>query len=384
MADKQEFLNEIDEHANDLRTALGRIDTSIAANARETTELKLDREQRIRTTVQTILPELTEVTVYAANVRSPGLVSWSQVEQMLKESSATYQRQLDELGTRFDPAQAASRKAAIETELLRNEDDLRSVKAPFDDLCRVPEVTRLVDDGYGTASYPFHWLNLQYYRDWRAADKAAEQAGFDNWSMLAAQYAQQSSDVVSVSEITKGKQAELEAVQADERSSNDLRRALTEVPDKVLEQLRVKLASRISTSTATGDLVEFDQKLSDLQTQIVSLRDAQTALSKQLAELQQVRSRAAKSRKREVPDEYVTAVRQNRSSFASSGPVHSHTTYVYDNSSFYDGLLYGQMLNYFEQPSGRNAYDAGYQDRAQQDYRNDTYTSANNDRSGSS
>ena len=381
MSNKRDFLNEVSAHADELRTSQKQVSASVGKLDGEIRELKANRSSRLRAAVEAALPDLSPASIERATALFPQLVTAQRIDAMKAKASETFERQLAELATRFDPSKAEERKLALKVRLQGIAEDLVSVSASFNELDSMPNVRELVENCYDTKGYSYSIFTRRYWSDWKAADEAVDAAKFKDWAALAAQYKSRRADVMSVN----GTQAEVEqalaAIQADERSLRELKEALGEVPHKVLEQLHTKLRGLLDTDDTAAAKVDgvakIDARIVELQEQVSQLQEVQTKITGQLADLQRVSTAAAKSRSTEVPVEYVEQIRGQRAAYASAvaspSPTSSGVVYIhhYDyGPTFSDGLLYGEMSAHFDQQvraeiveeGSRGSYSRSYDD----------------------
>lgn len=383
MADKQEFLNELDEHLKGLRTGLEEIGQTITANAATVAALQQSRQKAIDDHVAALLPDLQVGTLAALNGILPGSVTAEQAQRLIAETRQAYQDQLDRLLAAFDPKTADAAKLQLELELQTAKEARDALLAPFMELNLIPDLKRLVKSGYGTDAYRPRWWNVQFYSDWKAADAAVEEAVAADWTELRRRFTELETNLATMQDSVYGLEQKLTALVANQASLQNLTEALGKVPATVLEQLRVKLKAQLDSLDPAPDLlkdvVSFQKRLVAVQQENAQLQETRLKLSEQVAQLHKTREQAARSRSRTVPDNYVSAVRQARTSAASGG--YQNVTHVYQNdNSFLNTVLMIEMMDHFSHSSHQ---DSGH-GRSSGSYAGSVRSSAERDYSGQS
>ncbi len=390
MATREEFLEELDGQTREMQAALEQVTTTVASNNAAIADLQSRRKALIHERVLNLLPDLSAPVLAVLAIKLPGFITAEQVEQTLAATRATYQSQLDRLRAEFDPAKFEAEKVRIDVDLIEIEPDQKQIQEQLDECRAIPNLTRLIAARYGTEWYGVGWWQRQYYRDWKAADLAVAAARKKNWKELAEGY----DDLVRTAAVINDRIAGLNAKKADleskKASHRDLNEALAKVPETVLEQLRVKLEARLESMDPAPEWMSgvgvLSGQLLEMQGGNLKLQSARTKMTEQIGNLQRVRTQASRSKKREVPDDYVRNLRSKRvGSFGGGGSVFNRTAvqnYSCYDDFFFDLMLFEQMTGYFDQ---RDAYADGYQAGASAaDQREQTFASARADVSGQS
>ncbi len=379
MADKRVFLTELDSHADSLRRAFEQMGQTIQDNGRDLDALRKTRSKRIGEYIDEILPDLSPASITQLNAKLPGAATTEQVVSLIAGMKQTYQGQVDRLLTTYDPKSYEGTKMGLEVKLQEAERDLDYVKAPLDGLKAIPDLSRLMQSGYGTDAYPHGFLNSQYYRDWKAADAAVERAGnVRNWVELAARYRTAAGNVITVGARVASVRKQIETLTSLHDEYENAKAALDQVPQKARETISVKVRSKLDALDPmpdwASDIANLDKKIAAKVDETSKLQETQGKMSEQIASMQKIKAQATRSRDNQVPDKYLQAIRQTRPFGASGGS--SHTVYVNDNSWLLPMILYTEMGNHF---SSDRAYRDGREDQRQADY---AYAHA--DRSGNS
>jgi hypothetical protein len=383
MARKEQFLAELDEQLAELKSARATLSQNLVDNTNATVELKQRRADRLTKYTQTLLPDLQPASIQQLNRQLPDFVTPDQVARMLSEARTTYQTQLSNLLQTYDPKSLETIRAEISTALKAARLNLASVKVPFEALRSKTRITGLINSGYGTKQYRYRWFNLQYYRDWRDADEIVEKNGAKDWLEIRSQYNARADAIATFEEQVSGLATQLQQLEWSSSSYRQLNRALGNIQGIILDQLHVKLRARLDGTTlpqGMRDVEEMNAQLVALQEQSVRLQETQRKMLDQLAGLQQLWTQARQSRRRDVPDEFLSRLQQNRPVRGDPGSP-THVLYVqnYPDSGFFDGVLFGEMNSYFNQ---RESYERGTSSHSS--YRDSTYGSAWSDRSGQS
>lgn len=371
MATKTEFLAELDAQIRSAREAQNQMGSTIDDNARTIADLQARRKDAVRGWRQRLLPDLKPETITALSAKLPGFtITAAQVEKMVEAAKAVYREQLQRLTDEFDVSKYGDRKRELEFQMAANEADGAPIREVYDDLVSIPDLKRLIAVGYGTDDYACHWWQGQYYRDWKAADRAVAQGRASTWGDLMAQWHIRRDGKETLDRIAADLKASLADLEAKRASHQDLTAALENAPETVREQIGVKLEASIESIEHAApvkhfmaDLLEMYLQIRDMQDSNLKLQTSRSKMAEQVAQLQNVRARAANSRKREVPDQYVTSLRSQGS--ISGGYTGPSVVNVYQNNDnlLFDLLLIEQMTGYFDQPTASypdSNYGGGY------------------------
>jgi hypothetical protein len=368
MASRTEFLAELGKQITELGEALNQVTQTVGDNKREIDQLRVERDQQVRRNALALLPNLAPATLSSLERKIGKFVSASEAADLVAKDEQILRARFDRLKGSYDPATYEQQLASIQLKLENANDELTLGRPPYDDLVGIPNLVRLIEAGYGTGSYPYHFWNKQGRIDWKAADEVVEQAKLKDWASVRQAYdnAKRDFDMFkdAVGQLERAKAA-LENVKGQ---YDELQKALEGVPEKVLEQLQTKLIASLS-SLETGSTSVLDEKIARLQDQNAKLNDSRTRMASDLASLQNVRTRTSRSRSNEVPDKYMGAIRSggSRGSFGSGIAASSpNFITVYNNGgSFYEGMFWGEMLA----ESREDRYDRGRSGYGQSDYR---------------
>lgn len=398
MATKEQFLSELDAQIIDLRTNLSQIGDTVKTNLDTITDLKNKRVTRLAEYLANLVPDLSDATIQKLNAQLPGIVTSSQVQMMLDGLKTTYGNQLTRLG--FDPSKFESSRVELTAALEKADAQLKTIQGGvFSRLERDTAIRGLLERGYETKAYTYGWFDGQFYRDWKAGDEVVEASGYKTWAEVASQYSQWAqARKIAQDDLSTSKGA-LTKLAADASSYNDLQAAIRRIPDDVLEKVTTKIKGRLDSMDPLPqeliDVTTNDKLITALQNQNTSWQENRTRLSDQMTSLQKIRAQAQHSHKSEVPDNYLTKLRSNRSNPGyspsyGSGPTVIHVHDSSSNDGFFSGLMLGEMNGYFNQQA---AYDRGQRDADQpymgssssrSNYRETSYQSGRNDRSGQS
>ena len=386
MATKQAFIEELDGQTEETQAALKQIAETIAVNNTTIAELQTRRKALIHERVLNLLPDLSATALKKLENKLPGFSNVEQVDQLLANTQITYQNQLNRLLIEFDPAKCAGEKLRIRMEIAEIEADQRRIQEPLEEMRAIPDFTRLLAAGYGSKQYRVSWWRWQFYRDWKAADLAMSAAGMKRWEDLVEQYGNLTHTATLMKERTDSLNAETADLDSKSASHHDLTAALAKVPETVLEQLRVKFEARLESMDPVPEWMNavgvLSGQLLELQDGNLKLQNARTKMVEQLTSLQKVRTQASRSKKRQVPDEYVKNLCSKRvGGFGGARGTVPNTVVVehyYNDDYFLNLMLFQQMNNYFDQ---RDAYDAGYNARVEHEQ---AFTTAGADHSGQS
>jgi hypothetical protein len=378
MADTRALLDQLDAQIADLDAGVRQLTTTIERYDADVTGLRAMRKDVIRGRAEALLSDLAPATLARVASEVPGFVTAAQVQGMIERAAAIHEAQLTRLLASYDPAGAEAQAARLASEVARAETDALDVKQPYGDVLADGDVTYLVGTGYGTDAYRPRWWHFfgTFYSDWKKADEVALRLKAKSWAEIAAQHEAQTvmrGLLVSARE----KAASHDAARA---AHADLLSSIARAPETVLEQLRVKMEAWIDSQDppppSIHEIAPLGKQIEERQREISALQGQKTSLSGMLVKLQEVRSRAARSKKQSVPDQYLEALRASRQPAVQArgwggSPVVVHSyTYVHDND-FFDGVMYGQMSSYFAEDSRRHArqagYNQGYSDRASDD-----------------
>jgi DNA repair exonuclease SbcCD ATPase subunit len=375
MAGIREFVDELTASMDVLNKGIAQVRETVAENKARAEVLQKAREQRIIELSQSLLPDLQTATIQKLAARLPEFADSNTIAAALSAENATIQTQIDRLKGRFEPATYDQRKARYESGIGKEQDDLSLLRPTFDDLFAINDLVRLIADGYGTSAYSVSWFwhPIQYFGDWKAADKAVQTAKQKDWNTLRQAYLSAKNDVDSSKEKIAGLRDQMAQLEDARRQYDELQAALKAVPQVMLERLQTKLKARLACLEPVPfwmqDVAVLNGKINEALSPNAKLQDTLGKMSDDLASLQKLKINASKSRKREVPDSYVQQLRTNRTAHGSfTGGGFSSPTFVsyYDGSNgFLEGLVIGEILA--SNDRGNYAHDGGY--------RNDEYRS---------
>ncbi len=355
MANRNEFLNELDAQTSGLQQGLQQITQTIGANELALQQKREARTSRIHDLAEKLLPDLESATLARAETQFPDSVSQKMVALTLLRNKSGYQKQISELRVRFNPDEYTSNIERLTVAMEVVKTDLNLVKEPFENLKNIPHIERLISAGYETKDYVPRWYNIQFYTDWRDADLAMAKANVADWAALVDQYETQSSGVATLNQSLAMLEKEMSELKADMKSYTDLKTALENVTQGVLDQLRVKLAAYLDTRDEPGDA-----QIRDLQQENATHQATRLEMTSHLASMQRARAQVVKSKAKTIPDSYIQDLRATRysgsrsgsssnSNFGSAG--YNSPVYVNQGSDrFFEGMYFGQMLDYFAHP----------------------------------
>jgi len=366
MAQLSEFIGELSETIGVLTEGINQVRGTIGTNNDRAKALQAAREQRIGELALQLLPDLQATTVQKLATRIAGFIDIAQVTAVVSEENATIEAQIARLTSRFDPATYDTRKARLESNLSTERDDLALLTPRLDEMKGIPDLVRLIGDNYGTKRYRVSRIfnPIQFLGDWKAADRAVEEAKQKDWASLQSAYTNAAEDVRTSMDKIGQLNAGLEQLVDAHRQYDELQVALKAVPQAVLERLQTKLKARLASLDPIPfwmkDVARLNEQIAEAQAPNTQLNATLGKMSSDLAELQKVKTQASRSRKREVPDAYVQQLRTNRTSRGSfSGGGYSSPTFVsyYDNNNgFFDGLIMGEVLGSL----GNDGYGYGH------------------------
>ena len=372
MAETRELLQQLDEQIGDLDAGVRQLTTSIERHDADVTGLGNVRRELIRGRAEALLPDLAPATIARLEGEVPGFVTAAQVAAMVARAAAIHEAQRARLLASFDPGAAEEQAARLGSELARAETDAIDVRQPYGDLLSDGDVTYLVGVGYGSGAYRPRWWHFfgTFYGDWKRADEAVERLGARSWAEIAAQHEAQTV-MQGLLASAREKAAKHDAARA---AHAELVASIARAPETVLEQLRVKMEAWIDGQdpppASLHEIGPLGRQIAERQRELSELQGQKTSLAGLLVKLQEVRARAARSSKRQVPDQYLEALRASRQPAGWGGGGARPYVYVHD-TDFFDGVLYGQMSGYFVEGSRARArqagYDQGYGDRASEE-----------------
>ena len=349
---------------SDLETVASEIDTATARRV----ELEAARRATIRDCVLALLPDLAEATLGTLARRVPGCLTPTAAREAVREEIAACEDRLRDLGT-YDAAAEEARIHGLEAELrrIRAEADLaRDVRDTF---VGTTDVRYLIDADYGRATYAQRFWNLQYYRDWKAADEAVERIGLKSWADVLAQHSANTRALATIESAARDAEYAIASAQMRIRSIEAARLALGNAEATVLERWQVKLSARLDALDPAppwmGSVAQADVEIAGLHERTLGLEAERSRLHAEIAGLAALRKRVIRSRQQTVPDEYFAGLAQiPRARYDGATVIEYSSARDY---SFYDGMLYAQMMNYFEPPApppsehhSSSSYDAGY------------------------
>ncbi len=361
MAETREFVNELDGQIGSIRTSLNALSDTIGERATTLKRLGVRRQEIIGSVVVVLLPNLDPATVVALGEKLPGFITPEQVKQQLDEMVGNRRDQLLQLNTKLGNYDA--NLAVLRGNLASARSDLT-----FPELADDKDMAMLTKAGYGTERYRVKWYDLfsgdlTFFRHWKKADELVQFYKAEDFAALSAQYAEQVAIVAAIAKAEK----ELHDFTAAKALREEVSKALDNVPVLALERIQSKLKSYLDTLSPVPewmqDLANIDSRIATLIEEQRKDQDAHNIVSTNLTKLGELKAKVVRSGKKNVPDQYVTAIRGNGNSSASASgnTVHVHTGGggYYGGSGFFSGVLWGEMDSYFAQ---ERAYERGRRD----------------------
>jgi hypothetical protein len=373
MASLSEFSAELREQMEELDGLMQGVATQLDANSREIAAKKEERTALIREAALRLLPDLTAASFARVLAQQPSFMRAEEATSLVASEKDSVRQRLTRLETRFDPAKYDRAKAALELKIATGRDELEKIIQPefanFEGLASFRIIKRLIAAGYGTGTYRYRWWNSQFYADWREADEAVEEAKYKDWDSLKLAFVTARDNLEAVSGSYEQARADLRALEGLKSQHDELAAEFDRVPQMVLERLQTKLIGQLSGLDPMPNwlhkVADLDVQLAKLEEQNGSLGESRALMTKDMANMRSLRSKATGSGRREVPDKYLETLRTNRNRRSSGGGFgrsgsSSSPVIVYDSgSSFLDGLIFSELMHSFGD-SHHHGGDGGY------------------------
>lgn len=379
MATTRELSEELDQHIGSIRTSMEDIDRTVRTNTEAIARTRTQRKERMRAYAFSLLPNLSPATFQALSLRVTGFIGMAEAQAQIEREEGVFQRQIERHLTAFKPATYAAQQSEININLGCAREDHALARETFQELGAIDGLERLIDNGYGTSTYPHHWWNLQYYTDWRDADNAVEAAHVTDWDALRQQYRTMKNDVETHRRTIETYERELRELNEAHTRYDELIAAKDKVPQVVLEQLQTRLQAGLEglepIPAWMGDVQNMNASIARYEAENTDLQSTRAQLARDLVNLQGVKTKVMRSGRREVPDDYLTRLKQsgrhNRQTAASGrtvsrspspassypGTTHVHHHHHYSgDTSFYDALLFTELSHHYEREEPRPSY----------------------------
>lgn len=362
MADTNAFVKELDEHIGSIRTSMSALDETITARAAKLKTLESRRREIIHSTVIILLPNLEVATIALLSQKLPGFITIEQVQQQTVEMEGTHRSRLENLSARL--ATYDSDLAKVQVDLSEARSDLSTLESAFTGLAEDVDMAVLVKHGYSTERYRPKWhdmlsLDFTFFKHWKKADELVAFYNAKDFNQLMQQYMGQTAALSAV----KTAEARLRDLRSVKATYDDVVKALNAVPKAVLDRIQSKLKAYLDTLSPVpdwmSDLVNVDSRVAALVTEQRADQDAHASISTDFTKLAGLKTKISRSGKREVPDQYVEALRSSRVPVQNGTTVHVHNGGGFSGGSFFGGVLWGQMDSYFAQDL---AYERGRRD----------------------
>lgn len=370
MASTSDFVRELDEQIGGIRTSMTALSDAIGTRAEKLKALELRRREIIGSTVLVLLPNLEAGTIAALVEKLPGFITADAIRTQIIEMESVHRGRLNDLAAVLRTYESDVKKAQSDLSEARN--DLGTLEAAFPALTSDDVLARLVKSGYGTDRYRRKWydcfsFDFSFFQDWKNADELVAQYNAKDYNQLAGQFIGQSA-AHSAMQAAEKKLRELQAAKA---SHDDTANVLAAVPKHVLDRIQAKLKAYLDTlSPGTkfkvipdwlSDLADVEVRISALTVEQRADQTAHSTASSNLTKISALRTKVTRSGKRDVPDQYIAALRSSGSSASSSShtTVHVHSGGGYSGPGFWSGVLWGEMDSYFAE---QRAYDRGRRD----------------------
>jgi hypothetical protein len=364
MAQMDQFLGRIDEQLDRLKTWQDELDAEVKRHREEIGRLREKRSTRLTELAVGLLPDLKTSTLTRLHERLPGALSAHQVAEMRATHVQALQTQKQDLLAKFDPATYRSRRLRLENDLEQEKGYQETVSTSLTNWMAIPGFRTLIDRGYGTPKYRQSFLTLDYYRHWKRADEIAENFKLKDWAQVLAKYRELKDNWARMEKTRADLQKQIAELDRSQQYLDEVTKAGEHVDLAILEKARTKLSGLMDTLTPRpawmAELQEIDAAMATHQKSVdEGLQARRERIAEQIAQLQDIRVKAVRSRRRDVPDDYMKNL-----PVPSRGP----TTVIIDSgrrdSFFTDFIYYKTMMDFFDTPVhyGRSFGYSSYSD----------------------
>lgn len=372
---RQEFIASLAAHDDSLTAEILEIRTRISTITDEVAQVKVKRKERIREYALSLLPDLRPETADKIGQFLPGFISRASLQKSIESAERVYKDELKTLDA-VNEERLTSNRQDLVGRLASAEQELGIAQEVYDTFMAIPNLERLIEREYGTNAYPYRFYNIfEYFPDWKAADEITDELKLSHWRQVVDQHQAHATNRRNLSEILAGLEREFDALERKIVRVMQLKAALAKAPNDVLDMLRIQLEAKLTAEDPPpgwmSDVVFLNAQLVRLQNEQQPLEDARARLSKEQDDVRALKRKVERSR-REVPKEYMQYVpkartgkqpltsgrpssRAPRSSSASHQRMSPAVVYVDHPDHFFDGMMYGQMVGYFDQPDPLSA-----------------------------
>jgi hypothetical protein len=352
MADMRAFLARVDEQLDRLKSWQDELDAEVKRHREEIGQLKVKRSARLTELAGALLPDLKKATLDRLNEKLPDSLTAQQVSELRSAHVQALQIQKQDLLAKFDPATYRPQRLRLENDLEQEKGYRTSVESSLNNWMAIPGFRTLIERGYGTSRYSQSWLTLDFYRHWRRADEIAETFKVKDWAGVLAKYTELKDNSARMATTQADLEKQIAELDRNQQYLDELGRAAEHVDEAVLDKARTKLSGLLDTLARRpgwmSDLQELDASIAAQQKAIdEGLQSRRERIAQQSAQLQDIRLKAVRSRRRDVPDNYLNSLPVPT---RSSGP----TTVIIDSgrsdSFITDFIYYKTMMDFFDTP----------------------------------
>jgi hypothetical protein len=324
MVDKKVFLDELTAHKSMLESWLKEITQEIDEKNSALRQVRGVRSAKLESIALSLLPDLDQrylpkIEMYFGK----SFLLWTDVATLRMKERGRIISMIENIIGSTKGESIESRMIEIDlkvTHLLRDKENYtQGVKAIEDQYGFV----RLYQDGWDTDSYTKSWFHFQFYKDWYRADKITEALGHKTWSGVVSDYEQNKRSILETEKDIK-----------DHQSAKDYFCSLSNIDLKILEDLRIKIRAGLDSldtnSELLVDVARMNAQIQELERSVnQDLQPRRERVSLQITKLHQGISKVQKSRTRDVPEEIVSRLKDQRRerNLSNIVPIKRRTTY---------------------------------------------------------
>jgi len=389
MASKADLLDALSARGNMLQGWLQEISGDIQTKQGTLDDLRKQRKDKLAEIAAGMLPDLSDSSLAALQQVVPNFLAPATVAQMKAAETQAVKNQLQQLSTGFDQE---NYEGQLSEQIDTAQRQLSALDEEFANLMATPGLNDLIQRHYGEHSYvsdPHHQILGRLY-DWVHADDVAREIGVDGWPEVREKYRDFGGRRAALTHTIERATGQLDELKRNKQLRDDLEGMTDDkLERRVLEKARTGLAARMDSSGQPADMLRevnyIDTEIGSLQSEIGALQAKRSTISEQLDQTLQLHTTAANNQYQQVPDQYVTQVRNSlyqpnppmpggHGNYGGYGQTYIQPVYMQDNTSwilpalFFAGMAdhwggYGgyrgggeTIINNYGEPRGRDVY----------------------------
>ena len=317
-AAKTEFTKEINSQLRDLDSLLILVNTDILDL---NTNLRRDaraRRQLIHDWIDSKLAGKDWATISDLREVFPNIVGGELIKKAYDEEKQRIDKLRRELHD-FDPNTYEHIIEGTRLGLEREEGQKKNWEDIRESRFIIEGYQDLIEKGYGTSKYSINPFSnpIRYCKDWRLADKVMDRLRCKTWDEVLENHRETEKFIQACEKNIARWKAEIEKWHSKKKAYAHLKLEEDRIERTVLEKIEISLKAAIDTIPGNSkkiiaDLEEIESRIRAAEAQIISSQKERSFLSTRIEGLTKIKNIAEKSKKTNIPMDYVQKIRSSK------------------------------------------------------------------------